>query len=98
MSLISHTLEARRGLVNGGLPAKISSVRLVLTPSREIYWDVLVAFLPQAVLSAPAPFCHHFSLMGCSRLTEAKKGGEKAELFCTSLMHQAPCQTLRTTK
>lgn len=34
MPLISHTPEARGGLVNGGLPAKISTVLLVLRPGR----------------------------------------------------------------
>ena len=32
MSLISHAPEARRGLVHGGLSAKISNVRLALHP------------------------------------------------------------------
>lgn len=34
MSLISHIPEAWRGLVNGGLLAKISIVWLVLSPGR----------------------------------------------------------------
>lgn len=35
MSLISHTPEAGSGLVNGGLPAKISIAWLVLSPERR---------------------------------------------------------------
>lgn len=92
MSLISRTPEAGRGLVNGGLPAKISIARLVLSPERlggMFYLPLPPTTQPRCPVT-PATFCHHLSLMGCSQLTEGTEGGKRLmaiseHLSCTRL-------------
>lgn len=36
-----------------------------------------ICLSPPSCPVSPVPVCHHFSIMGCSRLIEGKKGGRK---------------------
>lgn len=62
MSLISHTPEACRGLVDGGLPAKISIVRLVFGPGRfrGMYYlpFLLISYCPNSLYSILPSYEH----------------------------------------
>lgn len=80
MSLISHTPEACRGLVDGGLPAKISIVRLVFGPGRLSGMYYLPPPSSPIVLAASAPFCHHVNTKGALELRRGKKGALSAHL------------------
>ena len=78
MSLISHAPEARRGLVHGGLSAKISNVRLALHPG-----DLVGCFICLSPPSCPVSPCSNlpFFQPGALRRVDGREGGRaKANL------------------
>lgn len=75
MSLISHTPEARRGLVNGGLPAKISTARLVLSPER--LGGMFNLPLSPGLSCQPCSLLPSFQPDGLFRVDRGTEGGEK---------------------